>query len=332
MSKSYRDELLREASILKMRAIRLRATVDEPHPWDAVVAFHDAARKELAALALLDNPPLEVEARARIEACGLFLDARDPESATVQWELIPVSISGSAAGSAMLARLKPTFKKEQATFVRTWTEFKKELPRSGSFEGARIGTIRKLCNAYPGIAGFWWIAYRHADARGRWKEAKHALEHARRLAPDNVRYVALDIFLASSVLAPEKALAACRKDWEQFRETSAEVNQMFALSLLRLSRNSPLRAKLIVEVHDAVQRAEKLAAGTSLGIQANLLHRYVELLRTGRTPTAEDFMRFGMVPFSTVAKKFKLDEFEEALITYCAPYNDNGRIPAAAGF
>jgi hypothetical protein len=224
------------------------------------------------------------------------------------------------------------FEEEHAKFVRAWAEFKKELPKSGSLEGASAASVRKLCKTYPGAAGFWWVAYRHAEARSKWKEAKDALERARRLSPDNVRYIALDMLLASSVLERTQALEACRKDWERFRDTSAEVNQMFALSLLRLSRNSSLRPQILGEVHDAVQRAEKLAQGTSLAEQARLLRRYVEILQTGRMPTSDDFARFGMVPFLAATKPAKVDDLEDALIAHCAPYNDNARLPTAAGF
>jgi hypothetical protein len=93
-----------------------------------------------------------------------------------------------------------------------------------------------------------------------------------------------------------------------------------------------MHAQVLEEVYDAVQRAEKLAASTSLAEQARLLRRYVELLRTGRQATAEDFARFGMMPFPAITKPIKIEDLEEALIAYCAPYNDNGRLPVAASF
>src|SRR5438552_1926203 len=81
-------ELLRQAAALKMRATKLRALGRPDEQWAAIVAFHDAARKELAVLDLPGDVSVEAEMHARIEACGLFLDVRDLESVTVEWQRI----------------------------------------------------------------------------------------------------------------------------------------------------------------------------------------------------------------------------------------------------
>jgi hypothetical protein len=324
-------ELLRQASALKMRATKLRALGRPEEQWAAIVAFHEAARKELAVLELPGDVSVEAEVHARIEACGLFLDARDPESATVQWQRIPSGFHATAEGAARLARLGPVFLSEHAAFAKAWRAFKSSLPRGAALTDAKPKAIRKLCEAYPGVASFWWIAYRHAEARSKWKEAKVTLGRARQLNPDNVRYVALDMLLAPKVLEPEQAMEACRRDWTELRDTSAEVNQMFALSMLRASRGLAERREILGEVHDAVKRAQQLSNGTSLGDQARALRSYVEVLIAGTAPTVTDFARVGVTPPFT-GRRVQLEELEEALFARCTPYNDNSALPMAAGF
>lgn len=331
MSHDRRDELRREASALKMRALKLRALGRSEEQWAAVLAFHEAARKELAILELPGDVSVEAEVHARIEACGLFLDARDPESATVQWQRIPQTFRESPGGAARLARLEEAFRSEHTAFAKAWSAFKGTLPRGAAPPDAKAKAIRKLCEAFPGVAGFWWIAYRHAEARSKWNEAAMALGRARQLNPENVRYIALDMLLSPKVLDPQNAMETCRRDWLRLRDTSAEVNQMFALSMLRASRGIADRTGILDEVYDAVQRAQHLSKGTSLSEQAQALRIYVEVLRARSTPTITDFARMG-VTLPPTTKKVQLEQLEEALFVRSTPYNDSSALPVAAGF
>jgi hypothetical protein len=89
MTWAMRDKILREASIQKMRAIRLRDFGDEEERRDALLLFEQSADNELAALAMIQTPTKLDEIRARSEACGLYFCANQTAFAHEQWKLLP---------------------------------------------------------------------------------------------------------------------------------------------------------------------------------------------------------------------------------------------------
>lgn len=156
MSTSEQDRLRREASGLKVRAMRLRALGDEQDQWDAILLLHKAARKELDVLAQIPQPSDHEQTSARVEACGLFLDSDDPVRASAEWASLPRWAFTSEAGSLMLARLKPVYAKKLAAVSREWRGTQEQPGRVPNVQGLRIDKIRELVNHYPGVAEFWW--------------------------------------------------------------------------------------------------------------------------------------------------------------------------------
>ncbi|WP_437682021.1 hypothetical protein [Sorangium sp. So ce131] len=179
MIATERDRLRREASAMKMRAMRLRALGDVDDQWNALVLLRAAARKELAALAAQSAPSEQEEVGARVEACGLFLDARDPVRAAEQWARLPRWAFLSSPGAAMLDALRPVYKETIADFHAAWHE----VSRPPGLQ-AEIRKIRALRDKYPGVAELWWaLAKRSTNveerglSRARMAELEPSFEH-----------------------------------------------------------------------------------------------------------------------------------------------------------
>ena len=62
MTAATYEELSRQASVRKLRGMKLRALGDKDDRWEATLAFSDAARLELHAFAALVNPDASTEA------------------------------------------------------------------------------------------------------------------------------------------------------------------------------------------------------------------------------------------------------------------------------
>jgi hypothetical protein len=175
---SEHDRLRREASGLKVRAMRLRALGDEQDQWDAILLLHEAARKELAALAQIPQPSDHEQTSARVEACGLFLDSDDPVRAGAEWASLPRWAFTSDAGALMVARLKPAYASKFSAFSRDWRKNQEEPGRSPDLQRIQIKQLRKLAETYPGVAEFWWaLSSKESDI----EEARLAREKMRQL-------------------------------------------------------------------------------------------------------------------------------------------------------
>ena len=156
VSSNERDRLLREASALKMRAMRLRTLGDADDQWEATVLFREAARKDLAALAALQRAPEQEEAGARIEACGLFLEGHDPVRAAEEWARLPRWVFSTEDGAAMLEKLKPLYDEVLGKFSGAWRRLAKSpgsVPEPGEISEEQI---RRLLEDHPGVAELWW--------------------------------------------------------------------------------------------------------------------------------------------------------------------------------
>jgi hypothetical protein len=180
MSPGDHDELLGEASVLKMRAIRLRALGDDADRWQAIVLLHEAARMELDAVTSLPRPSAQEQTGARAEACGLFLEARDPPRAAKAWADLPRWAFASEAGAAMLADVRERLAAARTGFTKAWRSLGGApgmAPRVSSVEAARL---RELLEVYPGVAELWWALSLRA---GDQAEAQAARARARELEP-----------------------------------------------------------------------------------------------------------------------------------------------------
>ncbi len=168
---------------MKMRAMRLRAFGDENEQWEATVLLRRAAMNELAAIAERPDVTEEEQASARVEACGLFLEARDPVRATEQWLRLPRWLSSSDAGAGMMERLQPLYQQQSERFLADWSRLKAEPDRPPAIEQMSEQRVRALVEVYPGVPELWWaLATRTADpgaaaaARDRMRQLDPALE------------------------------------------------------------------------------------------------------------------------------------------------------------
>lgn len=177
MSRSDIERQRHEASIMKMRAMRLRALGDEKDQWDAILLLRRAAEKELA-VAHRKAVSEQEQARALIEACGLFLEARDPVRATEQWLRLPGWVF--ASNTSMLERLKPLYREATRTFAADWFSLKKKPSAPPAYSGISDRKLNSLTKNYPGVAEFWWIL---ANRKNDKKEAAVARDRMRQLEP-----------------------------------------------------------------------------------------------------------------------------------------------------
>jgi len=176
MTAESREELLRRAGVLKMRAMRLRALGAPDEERQAIVLFHEAARAELDALATLSAAPAAEEAGARIEACGLFLEGKDPVRAAEQWVRLPRWVS-TEAGAGAITRLLPFYRDQLALFAAAWRSLGVTPDTRSSLKSLRASRLRAVLEAFPGIAELWGALGARATSEGEAAAARaRALE------------------------------------------------------------------------------------------------------------------------------------------------------------
>lgn len=267
-------ELRKGASLHKLRALKFRALGEQ---WNSIVEFRAAARDELEAA----DEAIDAIGRrgAQVEACGLLFDAMDPAAAGKLWQKLVTE--GGAAPPAML---EERAKEEAQRFGRTWAAFKANLP-DDTFQRVRLEDVERVLKIFPGIAGFWWAKYRYHERHEEWRDARNALDKALQLTPDNQRFIAMRMLVSTALDDPEFLRKWARETWLHHRDRSAEINQIFALVLLKLTRRSG-RDEALPDLSEATERADRLARGTYLQAQASLLRTYVATLH-GAPPGPE---------------------------------------------
>jgi hypothetical protein len=168
VTRPEREDLLKRASAKKMRAARLRAVGDEDAQLEASKFFREAAKDELDALLLVPDASEQEQAGARIEACGLFLEARDPVRATEQWKRIPRWVFMTDTGHALMERLDPVYRQQRDNFAKRWRAV---MGTPGATRVAvdelSLDGLDDLTRAYPGVPELWWLLARRSDHRGR---------------------------------------------------------------------------------------------------------------------------------------------------------------------
>ncbi len=178
MTAENREEFLRRAGVSKMRAMRLRALGAPDEEWQATVLFRQAAQAELDALAILSSVPVEEEAGTRIEACGLFLEGKDPVRAAEQWARLPGWVC-TEVGAGAIARLLPLYQDQMTRFAAHWRSLGATSGAQFSLKSPRTSRLRAVLDVFPGIAELWWAFARKAPG-----EAEAAMACARALELD----------------------------------------------------------------------------------------------------------------------------------------------------
>lgn len=171
MSAMDREALLREASKQKLRGMRLRNFGDAYEQWEATLFLRKAAKNELAALELQTNPSDEEQARARIEACGLFLDAHDPIRAAEQWNQIPRSFFPPNPEPVWFDRLAGRYRESVRVFYEEWRAIKSEINGIPSVDAISTTGVRTLVERFEGVPEFWWAHFQRFDEPASLKRA-----------------------------------------------------------------------------------------------------------------------------------------------------------------
>ncbi len=188
MTQPDRDTLLRRASTKKMRAARLRALGREDEQFEAALLFREAAKEELEALTLLGDPSEQEQAGVRVEACGLFLEARDPVRAAEQWRRLPRWVFTTDAGQALLERLEPAYQEQRSEFSERWRALTGApgAMRSTTYD---FSSYEHLAKDYPGVPELWWMLARRTDDEDSASVARH---HMTKLEASLVRETEID--------------------------------------------------------------------------------------------------------------------------------------------
>lgn len=167
MTSNKRDELLRQASTHKLRAMRFSALGGDAvnEQWQAIKLFHRAAQLELqAADPTFDLPEAEI-AYARVEACGLFLNAGDPLRAAREWMRLPKWMF--TREGALLGELKAVYNDKLSSFGLEWQSL-----RNRPVENLPEQKLKKMLSHFPGVAEFWWALSKQPSKKSAREEAR----------------------------------------------------------------------------------------------------------------------------------------------------------------
>jgi len=217
-----RGELLAHVEILVGRAARLALGGAEER-WEATAVLRDAAEKRIRAFQATEMAPspgesgafLRERAAARVEACRLFLAARDPVRASREWALLPWEafsrgptgkdpapgkVAEPGAAPALVDSIRFEYGHQITMFDRA---FREVLGPDAwrSLGEIRPDQLRALLESYPGVPELWWALSRRTDSAG---ESDLALSRAVRQNPAFVD----PVFAESAFRAVEPGLLA----------------------------------------------------------------------------------------------------------------------------
>lgn len=201
-----RGEMLAQVGILEGRANRLALGSAEER-WAATAVLRDAAEVCIRAFDALDLASSEEaasfrreRASARVEACRLFLAAKDPVRATREWCRLPREAfsraptghdPGAAASAAPAPAPAPAlapapvdsirleYGQQAAAFDRAFRDVLGPDP-ARSLGEIWPDQLRVLAESYPGVPELWWALSRRTASAG---EAELARTRALRLNP-----------------------------------------------------------------------------------------------------------------------------------------------------
>jgi len=265
---SEHDRLRREASGLKVRAMRLRALGDDQDQWDAILHLHKAARKELAAVAEVARPSEHEQTGAQVEACGLFLEARDPVRAAVEWAQLPRWAFTSENGSAMLARLMPLYTAEFSAFSEAWRKIQQKPGIAPKIQSIHVSQLRSMVTKYPGVAELWWALSNRESTAEKFQ-----------LASDRMRQLdstLADPAVAEAAWARIEQVLASRLKLELHTERNGNVLALDLVGRIQAAFGDVLDGFAEKVFGDSVQLIPRAATAGSfiLDISAQGLHPY----------------------------------------------------------
>ena len=283
---------------LKLRAKALLATGAPDDLFEAFELLHEAARIQEHATRALPNCPPATKLASLAEVCWCYVEGRDPPRAADAWgEVLSVRQGmDPRMAEAILSRLAPRFEASRREFASTVNSSPallamRDAGRLSSWSASERERARKelasVLAKFPGATGFWWMQYRLAEASENKEDAWEALSRARRLAPENQRFLAMSLIVATWALPRPEAERHIASIRGSFDRSGAEVCLMYAFSEIALARKaSPEeRRQRWQRGLDAAQSG--LAQAESDGLRKNLKAAQLLLqeLLAGRKPT-----------------------------------------------
>ncbi|NOY91364.1 MAG: hypothetical protein GXP55_09145 [Deltaproteobacteria bacterium] len=235
---------------LKLKAKARLADGRPAEVFDACVLLHEAARAEQRAIRLVDAPQ-ETRFAALVEACFCFVEGLDPHAAGRVYSRLYQEREGMSdeLAASLLSRLTPRYESLQekyAVAVGGLVALGGGLPMVTTtipqVQRAQR-EAKRMTSAFPGVAGWWWVAYRIAESRAEAKRAWNALTCARRLEPDNARFEAISLLAATKALEYEAANEYIGAVRARIDSSHPELCLMYALAELRLARARPRNRK-----------------------------------------------------------------------------------------
>jgi hypothetical protein len=204
---------------LKMRALALLAEGTNDARFEAAVMLHEVARAEQRAVRALGQPSDEVRLSSAVERCWCLLEGLDlPGAANAYGDVLEASKNlPPEQAVAMRSRLEPRFEKTRAQYAKAVQALSSvRRVRSGepswSAPPPRDEELDRVLREFPGVASLWF--WRSLAAR-RPRDAWSFVRRAARLEPDDSRFVAGSVRLASTVLS--------RDELKEFVDTTTQA-------------------------------------------------------------------------------------------------------------
>jgi hypothetical protein len=128
---------------------------------------------------------------AIVEACGLYLEARDPVRAAEAWSRLPRWAFSSDAGTSILSEIKPRYEASVNELIEDWRSAGGPSSVSDPRSLDRHKLI-SLLDKYEGLAELWWARSLGANDPGAGAARARAVELEPALADDSAARPAWD--------------------------------------------------------------------------------------------------------------------------------------------
>lgn len=295
---------LATSSRLKLRAKALMAEGGLDRMFEACVLLHEAARIERRSVDALGACPPVTRLRASIEECGCLLQGHDPPAAAAAWGRVlrDGEQVDAAARDALLVHIRPQLEAIDRRFKKVLAGSPHLLrtrgggslvPPTREAQLAVHGEVVRLLEAFPGATSFWWASHRLLEALGDTVGAWQSLARARRLDPENPRFRALSLLLATRALSEPEADEHIERSARPLEEAGPEVCLMYALATLELAKKSRARERWVRSL-DAAQLGLSQASSEGLRRSLRATQLVVTALLSGKEPTMDLLYRAGL--------------------------------------
>ena len=166
------------AAASKEAARRLLTCGGADERWEAIALLRDAAERELVTLETLNAASDEARTAALVEACRLFLEARDPLRALEPWALLPrAAFEPRGDRPPQVASIAPLFGDAVSDFGRA---LRQVLGPGFTEASLHADQLRAVAESYPGVPELWWALSRRSGSPG---ERELSRSRAVRLSP-----------------------------------------------------------------------------------------------------------------------------------------------------